>query len=75
MRQIELLRCVEEWDHVLAKSQHDTTQTSASNKTGSSLAFESSPDKKSSKPACKADAQKKHCDDQSKVNVIKFYMT
>ena len=67
MRQIELSRGVEEWDHVLAKSQHDI-QTTTSNKTGSSVALESTPDKKSAKPACKADTQKKHCDDQLKVN-------
>ena len=62
MRQIELLRCVEEWDHVLAKSQQlGDTQTSTSNKTGCSS-------EKSAKPGCKADTQKKHCDDQLKVN-------
>lgn len=73
MRQIELLQCVEEWDHILGKSQQ-FIQTTSSNKTGSSVALESLQDKKLSKPASKADTQKKHCDDQLKVNRESMYI-
>ena len=38
MRHKELLRCVEEWDHVLAKSQNDTHATNLNNKSRSSVA-------------------------------------
>ena len=68
LRQLELSRCVEEWDHVLAKSQH-VPHIKTSIKTHSSVALKNSPDKNSSKPASKTDIQKKHCDDQ--VNAYK----
>ena len=77
MRQIELLRCVEEWDHVLSKSQNNNKQqqrcesslnkpTLQSSMTPSD--HSSSSDPKTSKNAFKqtsSDSQKKqHCDEQ-----------
>ena len=78
MRQIELLRCVEEWDHVLSKSQNNNKQqqrcgesTLGKKALDSSLKASdrsSSLDQKTSKNAfnkTSQDSQKKqHCDEQ-----------
>ena len=78
MRQIELLRCVEEWDHVLSKSQNNNKQqqrcgesTLGKKALDSSLKASdrsSSLDQKTSKDAfnkASHDSQKKqHCDEQ-----------
>ena len=72
MRRIELLKCVEEWDHVLAKSQSSSDSTHASTMTRptrTSVASSDNSDNKSSKPAFNktSDSQKKHCDEPYKV--------
>ena len=78
MRQIELLRCVEEWDQVLSKSQNNNKQLRCDDSTLSKSALansslkaadhSSSSNHKNSKNAfnkTSSDSQKKqHCDEQ-----------
>ena len=78
MRQIELLRCVEEWDQVLSKSQNNNKQLRCDDSTLSKSALANSSSKaadhssssnhKNSKNAfnkTSSDSQKKqHCDEQ-----------
>ena len=78
MRQIELLRCVEEWDHVLSKSQNNNKQQQrCGESTLSKTALESSlkasdhsssSDHKASENAFNKSSQhskkKQHCDEQ-----------
>ena len=89
MRQIELLRCVEEWDQVLSKSQNNNKQLRCDDSTLSKSALanssfkaadhSSSSNHKNSKNAfnkTSSDSQKKqHCDEQQNKVTISTWKT